>query len=95
MQEAAGATFLDCCASVPEAEEVETLHWMIDCIQEVSDLPISVDSPSPAVLAEAYKFCKRPGLFNSVSGRRQQAGYRSFPIMAQEENKNGKSRTSF
>ena len=54
MQEAAGATFLDCCASVPEAEEVETLHWMIDCIQEVSDLPISVDSPSAAVLAEAY-----------------------------------------
>lgn len=37
-------------------------------LQEVSDLPISVDSPSPAVLAEAYKFCKRPGLFNSVSG---------------------------
>ena len=49
--------FLDCCASVPEAEEVETLKWMIDCIQEVSDLPIAVDSPSPRVLAEAYKFC--------------------------------------
>ena len=41
----AGATYIDCCASVPEAEEVETLHWMIDCIQEVTDLPISVDSP--------------------------------------------------
>ena len=33
-QEAAGATFIDCCASVPEAQEVETLKWMIDCIQE-------------------------------------------------------------
>ncbi|MEI3238605.1 MAG: methyltetrahydrofolate cobalamin methyltransferase [Lachnospiraceae bacterium] len=86
MQEAAGATFLDCCASVPEAEEVETLHWMIDCIQEVSDLPISVDSPSPAVLAEAYKFCKRPGLFNSVSGEGNKLDT-IFPIMAQEENK--------
>ena len=40
----AGATFIDCCASVPEAQEVETLHWMIDCIQSVTDLPISVDS---------------------------------------------------
>ena len=30
-QTEAGATFIDCCASVPEAEEVETLKWMIDC----------------------------------------------------------------
>ena len=52
-QAEANATFIDCCASVPEAEEVETLKWMIDCIQEVTDLPISVDSPSPDVLMEA------------------------------------------
>ena len=36
-QEEAGATFIDCCASVPEEQEVETLKWMIECIQEVSD----------------------------------------------------------
>ena len=63
-----GASYIDCCASVPEAEEVETLKWMIDCIQEVTDLPISVDSPSADVLTEAYKFCRKPGIFNSVSG---------------------------
>ena len=56
-QAAANATYIDCCASVPEAEEVETLKWMIDCIQEVTDLPISVDSPSADVLTQAYKFC--------------------------------------
>lgn len=50
-----GASYIDCCASVPEAEEVETLKWMIDCIQEVTDLPISVDSPSADVLTKAYK----------------------------------------
>ena len=85
MQAAANATFIDCCASVPEAEEVETLHWMIDCIQEVTDLPISVDSPSTAVLAEAYKFCKRPGIFNSVSGEGNKLDV-IFPIMAQPGN---------
>ena len=37
MQAEAGATFLDVCASVEEAVEVETLKWMIDCIQEVTD----------------------------------------------------------
>ena len=81
VQAEAGATFIDCCASVPEAQEVETLKWMIDCIQEVTDLPISVDSPSAAVLAEAYKFCKRPGLFNSVSGEGDKIDV-IFPIMA-------------
>lgn len=67
MQTQANATFIDCCASVEEKVEVETLEWMIDCIQEVTDLPISVDSPSAEVLAQAYKHCKRPGLINSVS----------------------------
>ena len=67
MQEQANATFIDCCASVEEKVEVETLEWMIDCIQEVTDLPISVDSPSAEVLAQAYMHCKRPGLINSVS----------------------------
>ena len=38
LQAESGATYIDCCASVPEAEEVETLKWMIDCIQEVTDL---------------------------------------------------------
>ena len=61
-----GASYIDCCASVPEAEEVETLKWMIDCIQEVTDLPISVDSPSADVLTEAYKFCRKPGIFPVV-----------------------------
>jgi 5-methyltetrahydrofolate--homocysteine methyltransferase len=85
-QTEAGATYIDCCASVPEAEEVETLRWMIDCIQEVTDLPISVDSPSPDVLCEAYKFCKRPGIFNSVSGEGSKID-KIFPVMALPENK--------
>lgn len=79
-QAEAGASFIDCCASVPEAQEVETLHWMIDCIQEVTDLPISVDSPSADVLTQAYKFCKKPGLFNSVSGEGDKID-KIFPIM--------------
>lgn len=59
---------------------------MIDCIQEVTDLPISVDSPSADVLTQAYKFCKRPGIFNSVSGEGDKID-KIFPLMAQEENK--------
>ncbi len=81
MQAEAGASFIDCCASVPEAEEAETLKWMIDCIQEVTDLPISVDSPSPDVLLEVFPYCKRPGLINSVSGEGDKID-KIFPAIA-------------
>lgn len=66
-QSEAGATFLDVCASVEEEVEVETLKWMIDLVQEVTDTPICVDSPSAKVCVAAIPFCKRPGLVNSVS----------------------------
>lgn len=81
MQAEANAAFIDCCASVKEDIEVETLKWMIDCIQEVTDVPISVDSPSADVIAQAYKFCKKPGLINSVSmeGNKVDA---IFPLIA-------------
>ena len=81
IQAEAGATYIDCCASVPEAEEVETLKWMIDCIQEVTDLPISVDSPSAKVLAEVFPYVKRPGLINSVSGEGDKMDL-IFPLIA-------------
>ena len=84
MQEEAGATYIDCCASVPEAEEVETLKWMIDCIQEVSDLPISVDSPSADVITQVFPYCRKPGLINSVSGEGDKID-KIFPLIADTE----------
>lgn len=66
-QAEAGATFLDVCASVEEDVEVETLKWMINLVQEVTDTPICVDSPSAKSCVAAIPFCKRPGLVNSVS----------------------------
>lgn len=62
-----GADYIDCCASVNEGE-VETLEWMIDLIQEVTDTPICVDSPNPKALVEAMDRCNKPGMINSVSG---------------------------
>lgn len=84
MQEEAGATYIDCCASVLEAEEVETLKWMIDCIQEVSDLPISVDSPSADVITQVFPYCRKPGLINSVSGEGDKID-KIFPLIADTE----------
>ena len=83
MQAEAGADYIDCCASVKD-NEADTLRWMIDCIQEVTDLPISIDSPSAEVLAEVYTHCKRPGIFNSVSGEGNKMDI-IFPLMAENK----------
>ena len=80
----AGASFIDCCASVNEGE-IETIKWMIDAIQSVTECPISVDSPDVRIVIEAMKFCKKPGLFNSVSGEGGKIDV-AFPILAKPEN---------
>ena len=80
----AGASFIDCCASVNEGE-LDTIKWMIDNIQSVTDCPISVDSPAVSIVIDAMSFCKKPGLFNSVSGEGGKIDI-AFPILAKPEN---------
>jgi 5-methyltetrahydrofolate--homocysteine methyltransferase len=81
----AGAAFIDVCASAPEEVELETLKWMIDLVQEVTGTPVAIDSPSARVCAEAIKFCKKPGLINSVSMEGNTEGNKVdtvFPVIA-------------
>jgi 5-methyltetrahydrofolate--homocysteine methyltransferase len=40
---------------------------MLDIIQDETDVPICLDSPSPRSLVQALPFCKKPGIVNSVS----------------------------
>jgi len=66
VQSEAGADYIDVCASVKD-NEVETLHWLIDLVQEVTHTPICIDSPNPEACVAAMQFCKKPGIINSVS----------------------------
>ena len=66
-QAEAGADYLDVCASVAVEAEAETLRWMLSVVQDATDVPICIDSPNPHALVEAMRFCKRPGMLNSVS----------------------------
>lgn len=43
-----------------------------------------MDSPSAHVLAKVYPFCRRPGLFNSVSGEGDKIDT-LFPILAENK----------
>ncbi|MDR3170056.1 MAG: methyltetrahydrofolate cobalamin methyltransferase [Treponema sp.] len=80
-QAEAGAAFIDVCASVPEDVELETLKWLIDSVQEVTDTPIAIDSPSAAICVQAIPLCKKPGLINSVSMEGNKVDM-VFPIIA-------------
>ena len=75
--------FIDCCTSVEE-NELETMHWMIDLIQSVCDNKIAIDSPNPQICLDAMKFCKRPGMINSVSGEGNKIDL-VFPVIANTE----------
>lgn len=66
IQEDANADYLDCCASV-NVNELETMKWMLDIMQDETSTKICVDSPDPKVCIDALPFCKKPGLVNSVS----------------------------
>jgi 5-methyltetrahydrofolate--homocysteine methyltransferase len=66
-QAEAGANFIDVCASVDDDIELETMKWLIDIVQDATDVPIAVDSPNVYTCIESMKYCKKPGLFNSVS----------------------------
>jgi 5-methyltetrahydrofolate--homocysteine methyltransferase len=66
-QAAAGAHFIDVCASTEVDVELETMKWLIDLVQEATDTPVAVDSPSAEICAASVKLCNKPGLVNSVS----------------------------
>lgn len=83
LQAESNSTYIDCCATV-EKDEVETLGWLIDCIQEVTDLPICIDSSNAQACVDAMKFCNKPGIINSVSMERNKIET-VFPVIADTE----------
>ncbi len=66
-QAEAGASYIDVCASTDVKIELETMEWLIGLVQEVTKVPIAIDSPDAKICAQVMDFCSRPGLINSVS----------------------------
>lgn len=83
LQAEAGADFIDVHASRKE-QECEILGWMIENVQEVTEVPICIDSPDPEVCVAAMKYCKKPGLINSVSMEKNKTEI-VFPVIADTE----------
>ncbi len=80
-QAEAGATYIDVCASVADEIEVETMKWLIELVQSVTDTPIAIDSPNAHTCIECMQYCNKPGLINSVSGEGDKMEV-VFPVIA-------------
>jgi 5-methyltetrahydrofolate--homocysteine methyltransferase len=63
----AGAGMLDVNAGTFVDEEIELLKWLIGLVQEVTDVPLCIDSPSAAALKAAVPMSKSRALLNSIS----------------------------
>lgn len=83
-QSDAGASYIDICASVEDGIELESMKWLIELVQSVTDTPIALDSPNAHTCIACMEFCEKPGLINSVSGEGDKMSV-VFPVIADTE----------
>jgi cobalamin-dependent methionine synthase I len=68
-QTEAGADYIDLNLGPAKRDPEETTQWLVNTIQGVTDLPISVDTLNPVAMEAGLKVCKKRPLLNSASGK--------------------------
>ena len=66
-QQEAGATYIDVNAGARIGHETEDMMWLLDTIQPIVTIPLTLDSPDPAVLEMAFKMVEKTPMVNSIS----------------------------
>lgn len=70
-QVSAGANALDVNVGPASSEPTEAMKWLIEIIQEVVDVALSLDSTKPQVIKEGLKLTKNKAIINSTSADRE------------------------
>lgn len=63
----AGAHYIDVNAGTFAGKEADKLKWIVEAVQEVTDLPLSIDSPDPAVIQAILPMVKKTPMINSIT----------------------------
>lgn len=63
----AGVDYIDVNAGIFVDKESMYLNWLIKLVQEITDTPISIDSPDHRVIESALKLTGESALINSIS----------------------------
>ena len=66
-QAAAGANYIDINAGTSPDRETEDMLWLIDLVQSLTEVPICIDSSSPATLAAAFEHVTHLPMVNSIN----------------------------
>ena len=66
-QAQAGAHYIDVNAGTFVGEEADKLKWIVEAVQEVTDLPLSIDSPDAEVIKAVMPLLKKTPLINSIT----------------------------
>ena len=78
-QEAAGAHYLDINTGPNAEDQVKTLKWMAEAVQEVTNLPLCLDCTNFDAIEAALPVLKRPGMINSCKCEQEEID-RLFPL---------------
>ena len=68
-QAVAGADYLDLNLGPARREPEEVASWLVRTVQEIADLPISLDTMNPLAMEAGLKLCRKRALLNSASGK--------------------------
>jgi len=81
-QVAAGADVIDVNVGAAGVDQVALLPCAVEMVQEVVEVPLSIDTPDPAALAAALKVYQGKPLVNSVNGEEKNLD-RVLPLVAE------------
>ncbi|MBT9161291.1 MAG: 5-methyltetrahydrofolate:corrinoid/iron-sulfur protein co-methyltransferase [Dehalococcoidia bacterium] len=70
-QAEAGADYIDLNLGPARRDPEETMQWLVNAVQEATDLPLSLDTMNPVAMEAGLKVCKKRPLINSASGKNE------------------------
>ncbi len=68
-QAKAGVDYIDLNLGPARRDPEGTMQWLVNVVQEVTDLPLSLDTMNPIAMEAGLKICKKRPLLNSASAR--------------------------
>ena len=66
-QDTAGADYIDVNAASLDNREADSLKWVVESVQEVTDKPLCIDSPDPEVIRSVLPMVEKTPMINSIT----------------------------
>jgi len=68
-QTEAGADYIDLNVGPMKKDPEENMRWLVNTVQQVTDLPLSIDTMNPVAMEAGLRNCRKRPLLNSASGK--------------------------